>query len=246
MVNVETLNRVPTAPPPTPTDLAAFLYPDSDGKPMAENTVQYDWIVRLVSNLKRLLKDQVAFVAGDLLWYPVQVEKPPAPSQAPDAMVVLGRPAGERGSYKQWKEENIPPQVVFEIISPNNSAREMLAKQEFYSRYGVLEMFFYDPESLDFWGLVRSSPGEDFTSVMAMQLPWSSPILGIRFELFEDGLGVFYPDGTPFQDPDQVFEERDRAQEERDRAQEERDRAQAERDRAWAKLQELGIDPSQL
>ena len=47
------------------------LYPDSDGKPMAENTIQYRWIVRLVTNLKRLLKDDVAFVAGDLLWYPV-------------------------------------------------------------------------------------------------------------------------------------------------------------------------------
>jgi Uma2 family endonuclease len=116
---------------------------------------------------------------------PYPVETPPAPSQAPDAMVVLGRPAGERGSYKQWEEEDIPPQVVFEIISPSNSAREMLAKQEFYSRYGVLEMFFYDPESFDFWGLVRSSPEDDLTPVMAMQLPWTSPTLGIRFELSE-------------------------------------------------------------
>ena len=66
------------------------LYPDSDGQPMADNTIQYCWIVRLVSNLKRLLKDQTAFVAGDLLWYPVQVETPPAPAQAPDVMVVLG------------------------------------------------------------------------------------------------------------------------------------------------------------
>lgn len=234
MVNVEALNRIPTASPPSSSaaDHAAFLYPESDGKPMAENTLQYAWIVRLVSNLKWLLKDQVAFVAGDLLWYPVPVETPPAPSQAPDAMVALGRPAGERGSYKQWEEEDIPPQVVFEIISPSNSARELLAKQEFYSHYGVLEMFFYDPESFDFWGLVRSSPEDDLTPVMAMQFPWASPTLGIRFELSENGLEVFYPDGTPFQDPNQVFEDRDRAQ--------------VERDHAWAKLQELGIDPSQI
>ena len=110
------------------------LYPDSDGKPMAENTIQYQWIVRLVSNLRHLLKDQVAFVAGDLFWYPEQVDEPPAPSQAPDAMVVLGRPQGDRGSYKQWQEENIAPQVVFEILSPSNSAREMLNKQAFYGK----------------------------------------------------------------------------------------------------------------
>lgn len=83
---------------PTPT-----LYPDSDGQPMADNTEQYPWIVMLVENLKRLLSEQVAFVAGDLLWYPVEVKpdqpKPKVPCQAPDAMVVLGRPDGYRGSY---------------------------------------------------------------------------------------------------------------------------------------------------
>ncbi len=249
MVNTEAHPRQSLAPAPlTPTtpDLAAFLYPDSDGKPMAENTIQYNWIVRLVSNLRRLLKDQVAFVAGDLFWYPEQVSAPPVPFQAPDALVVLGRPAGDRGSYKQWEEDNIPPQVVFEILSPSNSAREMLAKQDFYGRYGVLEMFFYDPESIDFYGLVRADREAAFTPVMALNLPWTSPTLGIRFELLEDGLQVFYPDGTPFQDPEQVFDERDQAQAERDRAQAERDQAQAERDRAWAKLRELGIDPSQL
>jgi hypothetical protein len=32
------------------------LYPDSDGKPMADNILQYRWIVRLVTNLKQLLQ----------------------------------------------------------------------------------------------------------------------------------------------------------------------------------------------
>ncbi|WP_416669271.1 Uma2 family endonuclease [Egbenema bharatensis] len=208
------------------------LYPDSDGKPMADNTIQYGWIVRLVTNLKWLLKDQVAFVAGDLLWYPVPVEVPPAPAQAPDVMVILGRPDGDRGSYKQWEEGNVAPQVVFEILSPSNSAREMLAKQSFYKEHGVLEMFFYDPDSHDFWGLVRSHTDQDFFPITAINFPWTSPILGIRFELAEDGLMVFHPNGEPFQDPDAFMEERDRAKE--------------ERDRAFAKLRELGIDPNQI
>lgn len=226
--------------------IADVLYPESDGQPMADNTKQYDWIVRLVANLKRLLSDQVAFVAGDLLWYPVQVTEPPAPRQAPDAMVVLGRPAGDRRSYKQWEEENIPPQVVFEILSESNTGREMLAKQEFYEKYGVLEMFFYDPDSFDFWGRVRSAPDQPWQSVSHLNLPWSSPLLGIRFELFDDGLAIFYPDGSEFQDPQTVMVERDMAQQERDTAQQERDTAQQERDRAFAKLRELGIDPSEL
>ncbi|MGF1497305.1 MAG: Uma2 family endonuclease [Elainellaceae cyanobacterium] len=221
---------------PTPTKI---LYPDSDGRPMADNTVQYRWIVRLVTNLKRLLKGQTAFVAGDLLWYPVQVDVPPAPCQAPGAMVILGRPDGDRGSYRQWEEENIPPQVVFEILLPSNSAQEMLKKQAFYGKHGVLEMFFYDPDSCDFFGLIRSRPDQDFSSVTALNFPWTSPTLGIRFELFDDGLAVFYPDGERFKDPDEVIEERDQAQQERDQAQQ-------ERDRAFAKLREMGVDPTQL
>jgi Uma2 family endonuclease len=215
------------------------LYPETDGLPMAENTVQYRWIVRLVSNLRRLFAHQNVFVAGDLFWYPVQVNAPPVPVQAPDAMVVLGRPGGDRKSYKQWEEENIAPQVVFEILSPSNSRGEMLEKQRFYQKYGVLEMFFYDPESRDFLGLVRGSKEEEFRLITPLNLPWSSPLLQIRFEWLGEDLAVFYPNGEPFQDPEEVMEERDRIQEERDRIQE-------ERDRAFAKLQELGIDPNQL
>ncbi|MDY6939599.1 MAG: Uma2 family endonuclease [Cyanobacteriota bacterium] len=236
------------------------LYPDSDGKLMADNTEQYEWIVRLVTNLKHLLKDEVAFVAGDLLWYPVEVEEPPTPRQAPDAMVALGRPSGYRGSYKQWEEDNIAPQVVFEILSPSNTRREMGEKQKFYENYGVLEAYYYDPQRQDFWGFVREEPDDIYTLITALYLPWTSPLLQIHFELFDDGLSVFYPDGKPFTEPETVLLERDRAQMERDRALLREEQAQAERDRALlaeeqaqtklnqalAKLQELGIDPDTL
>jgi Uma2 family endonuclease len=222
----------------TPID-SQVLYPDSDGKPMADNTIQYRWIVRLVSNLRHLFRGQTVFVAGDLLWYPEQVAVPPAPAQAPDVMVVLGRPEGDRGSYKQWEEDDIAPQVVFEILSPSNSAREMVNKQSFYQTYGVLEMFFYDPDSYDFWGLVRSNREQDFSPVTALNFPWTSPTLGIRFEMDPEGLAVFHPNGDRFQDPEMIFEERDLAQQERDLA-------QKERDRAFAKLRELGIDSADL
>ncbi len=209
-----------------------ILYPDSDGKPIAENTLQYRWIVRLVTNLKQLLKDQVAFVAGDLLWYPVRVERPPAPCQAPDAMVALGRPDGDRGSYKQWEEDNIAPQVVFEILSPSNTMIEMAAKQNFYAQYGVLEMFFYDPQSHNFWGLHRATVQDSLNFIQSQDLPWISPFLNIRFEMSADGLAVYHPDGELFKEPGELFEERDKAQQ--------------ERDRAFAKLRELGIDPETL
>ncbi|MGB0560182.1 MAG: Uma2 family endonuclease [Spirulinaceae cyanobacterium] len=208
-------------------------YPDSDGKPMADNTKQYQWITRLVTNLRHLLKDQTAFVAGDLLWYPVQVGKgETAPRQAPDAMVVLGRPEGDRGSYQQWKEDGVAPQVVFEIISPSNTVAEMFAKQGFYIKHGVLEMYFYDPDSHEFWGLARENTTDSPSAVIPANLPWTSPLLGIRFEMLEDGLAVFHPNGKPFKDPE-AFALGEEV-------------AQAERDRAFAKLRELGVNPEDL
>ena len=229
----------------TPT-IPQVLYPDSDGQPMADNTVQYRWIVRLVANLKQLLKDRTALVAGDLLWYPVKVEGPPVPSQAPDVMVVLGRPDCDRGSYKQWEEDNIAPQIVFEIISPSNTVAEMANKQQFYQQHGVLEMYFYDPQSYNFWGFVRESQGHELSLMTALNLPWTSPLLQIRFELSEDGLAVFYPDGEPFKDFVELAEALDQTQMELEQVQAERDRAQAERERAFTKLRELGLDPTTL
>jgi Uma2 family endonuclease len=209
-----------------------LLYPDTDGNPMADNTQQYRWIVRLVSNLRQLLQEQTAFVAGDLLWYPVKVDAPPVPAQAPDAMVVLGRPDDDRGSYKQWEEDNVAPQVVFEIISPSNSATEISQKQAFYDRYGVLEIFFYDPDDFEFWGLTRQQPNERPLLLTRLNLPWTSPTLGIKFDMFEDGLALFYPDGERFKDPEELFQERNQTQ--------------RKLDRAIARLRELGIDPTEF
>ena len=101
-------------------------------------------------------------------------------------------------------------------------------------------MFFYDPESFDFWGLVRSTPEEDWTPIMAMTFPWTSPTLGIRFEMFDDGLAVFHPDGERFKDPDEVFEER------KSSAARNEIRPSRNETRAFAKLRELGIDPETL
>jgi len=49
------------------------VYPDSDGKPMSDNTKQFRWIVKIKENLEQLFADNPdVFVAGDLLWYPVE------------------------------------------------------------------------------------------------------------------------------------------------------------------------------
>ncbi len=110
-------------------------------------------------------------------------------------MVVFGRPKGRRGSYKQWQEDNIAPQVVFEILSPSNSLEEMERKLLFYQRYGVEEYYLYDPDSHNFKGWLRQ---EGLLSSIPEIKGWVSPRLSIRFDLREDGLEIYSLDGQKF------------------------------------------------
>src|SRR5439155_187166 len=79
---------------------------------------------------------------------------------APDVMVAFGRPKGYRGSYRQWQEGGVAPQVVFEVLSPGNTIPELLRKLHFYERHGVEECYYLDPEKGDATGWRRpAAPG---------------------------------------------------------------------------------------
>src|SRR5436309_519308 len=122
-----------------------IVYPDSDGRPMADNTKQARWMTVLFGNLCALFRDAAdVFVAVDLLWYPVRGQ--PKVRTAPDVMVVFGRRKGDRGSYRQWEEEGVPVTVAFEILSPGNTVPEMADKFAFYEDHGVEEHYIYDPD----------------------------------------------------------------------------------------------------
>ncbi len=201
------------------TKQSEIVYPESDGKPMAENTLQFRWIVTIKEGLARAFSSRPdVFVAGDLLWYPV--EGRPDISAAPDAMVAIGRPAGDRGCYKQWEEEGIGPQVVFEVLSPNNRPAEMDRKLKFYEQFGVDEYYLYDPDHNVLKGWRRRN--DRFDEIPQMD-GWVSPTLGIKFDLSGSELTILGPDGRPFLSyPDLA----------------------AQRDRLVAQLKALGVEPS--
>lgn len=226
-----------------PTMKEEIIYPESDGKPMSENTKQYEWIVTIKENLEVLLPN--AFIAADLFWYPA--ENYPKIVQAPDVMVALDRPKGHRRSYKQWLENNVAPQVVFEILSPSNSGLEMLRKLEFYRCHNVSEYYVYDPDTEELFGYTRL---DDRLQTIENMSGWVSLVLGIRFEPSSEGLSIYYPDGRKFvtfqELLNQAETERQRAESEHQRAESEHQRAETERQRAEklaAKLIELGVDP---
>lgn len=222
---------------PAPTQ-SEVIYPDSDGKPMANNTKQFRWIVTIEQNLDWLYADNPkVFVAGDLFWYPIEGKNTIV--NAPDVMVVFGRPKSDRGSYKQWEEDNIAPQVVFEILSPSNSQEEMDKKLLFYDRHGVEEYYIYDPDRNRLRGWLRGEYGLDVIEAIAN---WVSPRLGIRFDWFEEELQIYRPDGSKFFSYVEICElleqEWQRTEQERQRAEQERQRAEQEQQRSQ-ELEEL-------
>jgi hypothetical protein len=115
--------------------------------------------------------------------------------QAPDVYVVFGRPKGDRGSYKQWQEGGVPITVVFEVYSPGNNWREMADKLAFYDEYGAEEYYVYDPDTDDLLVYIR---GRAALRLVQFTDSFTSPRLGIRFDLTGDEMRVFYPDGKPF------------------------------------------------
>ncbi|MBE9128380.1 MULTISPECIES: Uma2 family endonuclease [unclassified Coleofasciculus] len=205
-----------------------ITYPSSDDQPMADSTIQYQWITTIKGGCDALFKnDPNVFVAGDLLWYPVEGNN--RICQAPDTMVVFGRPKDDRRSYLQWKENNIPPQVVFEIRSYSDSQTKMAKKLVFYNRYGVEEYYLYDPDDKELTGWHRV---EGLLEVIEPMSGWVSPRLNVHFELTEEGLALYRPDGQKFLSYLELEQQREQ----------EAQRAE----RLAAKLRELNIDPDSL
>jgi len=219
-----------------------IIYPDRDGKPMSDNTKQFRWIVKIKENLEQMFDGNPdVFVAGDLLWYPVEGDN--RIRTAPDAMVAFGRPKGDRGSYRMWEEGGIAPQVVFEILSPGNRAGEMKKKFEFYDTYAVSEYYVYDPDRIRLSGWIRRN---NVLNPVENMRGWTSPLLKIRFEPADDDLYIFGPDGNRFLSP---LELRRLFQSEQKKSEAEYQRAEAERlraERLAAKLRELGIEADRL
>ncbi len=180
-------------PQPRPVQ-KEIIYPESDGQPMADNTKQFRAITTIQGNLDILYKDDpLVLVVGDMFWYPVKGNN--KIKRAPDVMVAFGVVKGDRGAYLQWEENNVVPQVVFEIRSPSNTNQEMREKRIFYEDYGVEEYYMYDPDR----GILEGWQRQEQRLVAVSQMKgWVSPRLGIAFNLEETELRLSHPDGRPF------------------------------------------------
>lgn len=121
-----------------------IVYPDTDGKPMAESDPTRDYLIYGVEALGTYFQDRNdVYVSGNLFIY--YKRGVPDAVVAPDVFVVFGVERKKRMSYKAWEEGGHLPSFVLEVTSKSTQENDESDKFQKYQRMGVLEYFQYDP-----------------------------------------------------------------------------------------------------
>lgn len=220
----------------------AMVYLENDGQIGSENTKKFELIAKIQGGIDALFKDnENVFVAGNLLWYPVEGDNKIC--QTPNIMVVFDRPKGDRTFYQQWLEDNIVPQVVFQILPLRKQLRIMFEFFDFCTRYGVEECYVYDIRNNELTGLLRKDNKLDLIESIE---GWVSPRLQVRFETASGELEIYQPDGQKFLSYVELSRQKELAQQEMELAQQKMELAQQKADRLAQKLREMNINPDEL
>ena len=181
--------HIPYAPTET-TD----LYPESDGKPMADTDLHLYWIKRVQDMIETFLsQDPGAYLSGNIMMY--DREGPARTAVSPDILVAFGLGKKFRRTYKVW-EEGKPPDFVMEFSSRRTYQNDLDEKMAHYARMGIPEYFLYDPDRR-----YLPSPLLGFQRVEGAYVAIApdvdggirSEVLGLRFHLTEDGLALYDP-----------------------------------------------------
>jgi Uma2 family endonuclease len=124
-------------------DRGEVIYPDGDGKPMAETGIHVLVMFALIGTLRHYFAHRRdVYVIGNIFLY--YEEGRPGSRRSPDVMVVKGVEPGERRSFKTWVERAVPS-VIIEVTSQETADEDLGPKRELYERLGVREYFLFDP-----------------------------------------------------------------------------------------------------
>ncbi len=216
--------HIPYAPTET-----ADLYPESDGKPMAETDMHAMAIIDLRHRFDGFFADNLdTYVSGTIMMY--DVEGPGRTAVSPDILVSFGIGKKLRRTYKVW-EEGKPPDFVMEFSSKGTFQNDLGHKNAHYASMGIPEYFLCD---IDRRYLPTPLMGFRLKDGMYERIPEnadgsiSSVTLGVSFHLLDEGLAVYdETTGQRLQTPAEAAEQR-AEQEAAARAREAAARAEAE------------------
>ena len=188
------MGHINTFPLPSAPTETADLYPESDGKPMAETERHFRELLKTFNHIENhfaYLPD--VYVLGDMMMY--YEEGNPRKSISPDIFVAFGIGKKERRIYKIW-EEGKPPDFVLEFSSKGTYRNDLTGKVQLYASIGIPEYFLYDvdrrylPTPLMGFHLV----GRDYVEITPLAsggIPAAT--LGLEFHLLDDTFSIYDP-----------------------------------------------------
>ena len=177
--------------PYAPTEIAD-LYPESDGKPMAETDMHAVAIINLRQRFDSFFADNPdTYVSGTIMMY--DVEGPGRTAVSPDILVSFGIGKKLRRTYKVW-EEGKPPDFVMEFSSKGTFQNDLGHKKAHYASMGIPEYFLCD---IDRRYLPTPLMGFRLKDGIYERIPEnvdgsiSSVTLGVSFHLLDEELAVY-------------------------------------------------------
>lgn len=216
------------------------VYPESDGKPMAETEYHRDIMIDFIQVLKHYFRNvNDVHVSGNLLMY--YEEGNPRKSVSPDVFVAFGVSKKRRRTYKIW-EEGQAPDFVLEVASPSTYRHDLTRKKDLYaSVLGVREYYIYDPyhEVNPYFLGYRLVDGV-YQEIEIVNGRMSSVVLGLELGEREGVFGLYDPTRSVWLQPMEVQVKQANARAEREA--EARQRAEAELAEALAALKRLQGD----
>ena len=190
MESYSKVRRIPYAPTET-----ADLYPESDGKPMADTDLHYEWIVWLRQVLEgHFAQNPEVYISGNIMMY--DIEGPLRTAASPDILVSFGIGQKRRRTYKVW-EEGKAPDFVMEFSSKRTYRNDLDGKVAHYATMGIPEYFLYDadrrylPTPLMGFRLVDGTYDEVSPNLDG---GLRSEVLNLDFHLEDTGLAIYDPD----------------------------------------------------
>ncbi len=179
--------HIPYAPTET-----ADLYPESDGKPMAETDMHAVAIIDLRHRFDNFFANNPdTYVSGTLMMY--DVEGPGRTAVSPDILISFGIGKKLRRTYKVW-EEGKQPDFVMEFSSKGTFQNDLGHKKAHYASMGIPEYFLCDidrrylPTPLMGFRL-KDGTYERIPENVDGSIP--SVTLGVSFHLLDEGLAVY-------------------------------------------------------
>jgi Uma2 family endonuclease len=224
------------------------LYSD---EPPLESYLHLQQMILLLTCLDWYWRDrQDFFAAGNLTIYYSPNQRKSEHFRGPDFFVVLGTERKPRKSWVVWEEDGKYPNLIIEILSSTTAATDRgLKKQIFQDIFRTPDYFWFDPNTLEFQGFHLLDGQYQALEPNGESRLWSQQLelyLGVhdsRLRFFaEDGQMVLTPAEAALQEQGLVLQERQQVEYERQRA----DEQQARADRLAERLQQLGVDISDL